>query len=239
MSSYRTLNGWDFAFRLLLEESHCIIGGTTGSGKSTLLTDILYTATAFDPQCEKLVLIDLKRVELTDWTSFPHTLKTVTEPEDVNRCLDWVIKEMESRYKVMQKRRQKKSDMCRIHVVIDELAEVMRVKGAEERIDKLMRLGRAANIALIMATQNVSRSSGIPARIYQNASCRIGLRCTSPIESRQIIGVKGCECLPRYGKCYIQNADGLLLQDVPQTPQQLIEQRLQMYKHPIRFRRVG
>ncbi len=238
MSSYRTLSGWDFCFNIA-QETHVVIGGQAGSGKSTLLADILYTLTAYDPQCEKLVLIDLKRVELTDWEDFPHVLCTVTEPEDVNKCLDKIIKEMNARYKIMWKRRQKKSDMARIHIVIDELAQVLRVKGAEERIDEIMRVGRASNISLIMATQNVSRSSGIPGRIYQNATCRIGLRCTTPIESRQIIGVKGCECLPQYGKCYIQNADGLLLQDVPQTPQHLIDARLQQYKHRVRFRMVG
>ena len=117
----------------------------------------------------------------------------------------------------MQQRGQTESDHNYVHVVIDELAEVARVKGSLERIDKLMRLGRAARIHLIMATQNVSRSSGIPAYIWQNVTCTIGLRCRSAIESRQIIGVKGCEDLPRYGYCYIQDANGIRLEQVPKA----------------------
>lgn len=237
--AYTTLPGWDFCFKLA-DETHVMIGGKAGAGKSTLLADILFTLTGYDPHCQKLVLIDLKRVELIDWVDFPHTLQLVTEPEDVNGCLDWVIDEMESRYIEMARKRQKKSECCRIHVVIDEMAEVMRVKGAEERIDALMRLGRAAGIHLIMATQNVSRGKGgVPARIWQNVSCSVGLRCTTPIESRQIIKVKGCEDLPRYGQCYISNADGLKLQSVPQTSEEMIAERLAMYKKGVTFKQVG
>lgn len=239
MTTYTALPGWDFCFKLA-EETHVMIGGKAGAGKSTFLADMLFTLTGFKPNSQKLVLIDLKRVELIDWVDFPHTVELVTEPEDVNACLDRVIDEMESRYITMARKRQKKTDCCRIHVVIDEMAEVMRVKGAEERIDQIMRLGRAAGIHLLMATQNVSRGKGgVPARIWQNVSCSVGLRCTTPIESRQIIGVKGCEALPRYGQCYISNADGLILQDVPQTSEAMIQERLELYKNGIAFKQVG
>lgn len=237
--AYTTLLGWDFCFKLA-DETHLMIGGKAGSGKSTLLADFLYTLVGRDPHCQKLVLIDLKRVELIDWVDFPHTLKCVTEPEDVNDCLDWVIDEMESRYLEMAKKHQKLSDCCEIHVVIDETAEVMRVKGAEERIDQIMRLGRAARIHLVMATQNVARGKGgVPARIWQNVSCRVGLHCTTPIESRQIIGIKGCESLPRYGQCYINNADGIRLQSVPRTSEEMIKERLELFKNGVTFKQVG
>ncbi len=236
---YATLPGWDFAFNLM-DEAHIMIGGCTGSGKSTMLADLLFTLTAYNPDYQKLILIDLKRVELIDWVEFPHTLKCVTEPDEVNGTLDCLIDEMERRYQEMARLHQKKSERYTIHLVIDELAEVLRVRGALDRIDKLMRLGRASGIHLILATQAVHRGQGgIPGMIWQNVSCRIGLRCTTAIESRQVIGVKGCESLPRYGECYIQNADGLQLQSVPLTTEQMIQERLQWYKTDGSFRQVG
>ena len=199
----------------LVNENHILIGGATGSGKSVLLNDLLYILTSFPSNQQKLILIDLKRVELSRWQDFPHVLETITEPQDVISCLDRIIDFMEYLYKKMQKEKKTYTDNIPVHIVIDELAEVMRVKGAEQRIDTLLRLARAANIHLILATQNVSRSSGIPARLYQNVTCTIGLRCRSAIESRQIIGVAGCEKLPKYGKAYIYNGDGLNLIDIP------------------------
>lgn len=205
-------------FDNLTMESHILIGGATGSGKSVLLNDFLYCLTRYPRNDQQLILIDLKRVELSRWRSFPQVLTSVTEPEQVVPLLDRVVDHMEWRYREMEKRCQVESEYNYLHIVIDEMAEVCRVKGALDRIDKLMRLGRAAHIHIIMATQNVSRLSGIPAYIWQNVTCTIGLRCRSAIESRQIIGVAGCEDLPRHGYCYIQNADGLFLQEIPYIP---------------------
>jgi len=199
----------------LCDETHIMIAGTTGSGKSVFINNLLCALTSYPTDSQRLVLIDLKRVELSRWEDDPHVLRSITEPEDVNKTLDWLIDVMEKRYRAMKKKRLVKSQEYYITVVIDELAEVMRVKGAEARIDTLLRLARASNIQLIMATQNPSRTSGIPARIFQNVSCCVGLRCKTAIESRQIIGLKGCEELPRYGKAYISNPDGLFLVDVP------------------------
>lgn len=204
-------------FYTICNETHIMIGGTTGSGKSTLIHDLITCLTSYGVQEQKLVLIDLKRIELRQWRKYPHTIMTVTEPSQVLKCLDIVIQKMEERYKDMERHDTTVCNKCYITVIIDELAEVLRVKGAEERIDTLLRLARAANIQLIMATQNPSRSSGIPARLWQNVTCTIGLRCKSATESRQVIGVSGCELLPRYGKAYVQDANGLRMIDIPKA----------------------
>lgn len=221
--------GYTFCQKLR-QETHVIIGGSAGSGKSTLLNDFLYTLTSYNPQCERMILIDLKRVELVDWIEFPHVLDVITEPEDVLNCLDRVINMMEYRYKEMRKRHQKQSDKTHVHLIVDEAAEVFRIKGALDRIDKLMRLSRAANIHIVLATQQVNRTHGIPGYIYQNASCKIGLRCDSAIESRMIIGIKGCESLPRYGEAIIKNAEEIYIQEVPLTTDEMIRERLEHYK---------
>lgn len=223
------LQGWDFCMKLL-ENPHVLIGGATGSGKSVLLNDILWTITASDPREAKLILIDLKRVELTQWHDFPHVWDVVTEPEQVNQCLDSVIDLMERRYKEMQETRQTTTNRCNVYVVIDEAREVFNIKGALHRIDKLMRLARAARIHLIMATQNVSRSTGVPAYIFQNVSATVGLRCNSATESRQIIGRPGAEELPKFGRCIIKDSDGFTCQEIPYMPQSTIDTRLQAYR---------
>lgn len=235
---YKILPEWDFC-REALSEGHVLMGGRTGSGKSTLMADFLYTITAESHLSAEMVLIDLKRVELVDWKDFPHTKRLVTEPEDLIPCLDWLIAEMNARYRLMQKKHQKLSTCRDLYVVIDELAQVLTVKGAEDRIDELLRLGRAARIVLVMATQNVSRGKGgVPARIWQNVSCRIGLHCTTPIESRQVIGMNGCESLPRYGECLIVNADGVTKWFVPVTTYDMIIERLFLHRTGKAFPRL-
>ena len=214
----------------ICNENHAMISGTTGSGKSVLINDLLYVLTGYDPSIQRIVLFDLKRVELIRWKNFPHVLGLVTEPEQVCPMLDRIIDEMECRYQDMMTKGLRQSRAFHIHGVIDELAEVLRVKGAEERIDKLLRLARASNIHLILATQNPSRSSGIPSRIYQNVSCCVGLRCRSAIESRQVIGVKGCEDLPQYGYAYVQYSEGLCKIEIPMVEDWEIDCQLAMYE---------
>lgn len=234
------LRYWEFADKLL-KEPHVLIAGTTGSGKSTLINDILYTLSAYSPQNKEIILIDLKRVELKRWKKLPHVKACVTEPEQVIPLLNRVIDLMEYRYRKMEMLDQTRSTDKDLYVVIDELAEVIKIKEEKTKlnrnpvsvamqIDKLMRLSRAARIHLILATQIPNRSaSGIPATIFANVSCSIGLRCRSAIESRQIINTKGCEELPRYGLAYILNTDGLTLQEIPLTSDEEIQERIAVY----------
>lgn len=214
----------------LCNEHHIMIAGTTGSGKSVLVDSLLYVLTGRSPQVQQIILIDLKRISFLKWRKFPHIVRLVTEPEDVCKMLDEVIEEMERRYKEMMARGLEQSRACHIHVVIDELAQVMTVKGAEERIDTLLRLARAANIHMVLATQNPSRSSGIPARLWQNVTCSVGLRCKSATESRQVIGIKGCEDLPEYGYAYVQYSKGLCLIEIPKVERSQIDCQLAMYE---------
>lgn len=226
--------GWNLTeekyrnFVAICNQEHTLIAGTTGSGKSVLLDDLLYVLTGYDPTEEQIILIDLKRVSFLKWRKFPHVVQLVTEPEDVIPCLDRIINQMERRYKSMMARELEQSRDCHIHVVIDELAQVLTVKGAEERIDQLLRLARAANIHLIMATQQPSRAA-IPAKIWANVTCTVGLRCKNPIESRQVIGVKGCESLPHHGHAFVQYSEGLVPIDIPKVERWQVECQLEMY----------
>lgn len=194
--------------------SHTLIAGTTGSGKSVLLNDLLVSLHQWGilygkPQC---LFFDLKRVELWQYKRLrPFCAGYVTEPHQVTDALDWAIDLMEDRYKRMGGRR---SDETPLFIVVDELADMLTVKGALERLVKIGRLGRAANVRLLCATQDPSRRT-LSAQLMQNFTCCIALRCKTAIESRQIIGVPGAESLPRYGVGILSDPDGVREVEIP------------------------
>ena len=47
-------------------QTHLLIAGATGSGKSTVLNGILHAILHDAPTADRLILIDLKKVELID-----------------------------------------------------------------------------------------------------------------------------------------------------------------------------
>lgn len=197
----------------LINTAHTLIAGTTGSGKSVLLNDILKRfCETYEGYCS---FFDLKRVELIDYKNAEGVCsRYVSEPEDVINELDFAIWLMEGRYIDMAKKGLKKSDDYHHFLVIDELADMLTIKGVLERLVKIGRLGRAANIHLLCCTQDPSRRN-LPAQLMQNFTCCVALRCRSAIESRQIIGVPGAELLPKYGKAIRWDADGLEEFEVP------------------------
>ena len=84
---------------------HLLIAGTTGSGKSvcinTIILSLLYKHT---PERCKFILIDPKMLELSTYEGIPHLLcPVITEAKKAASVLGWVVKEMESRYRLMTK----------------------------------------------------------------------------------------------------------------------------------------
>lgn len=216
----------------LLNSTHALIAGTSGSGKSVFLNSCIYSIMA---QGGRMVLIDLKRVELSRYRNTLNCIRFVNKPEDVAPALDTVISEMEYRYKVLERRNGLETTEGHIYVVVDELADTVAGstntkanKAILERLIKIGRLGRAAHIHLLCATQDPSRRT-LPAQLMQNFTCTVALRCRSAIESRQIIGVAGAERLPRYGTGYRWDADGVKKFEVPMTPKEDIDAMIEHF----------
>tara|TARA_Y100000591_G_scaffold230798_1_gene201739 strand:+ start:22 stop:2115 length:2094 start_codon:yes stop_codon:yes gene_type:complete len=186
---------------------HLLIAGTTGSGKSvcinTIILSLLYKHT---PEKCKFILIDPKMLELSTYEGIPHLLcPVITEAKKAASVLGWVVKEMESRYRLMTKEGVRNIDsynskhklpMPYIVVVVDEMSDLMLVAGKEieNYIQKLSQMARAAGIHIIMATQRPSVDV-ITGTIKANFPTRISFQVTSKIDSRTILGEQGAEQL--------------------------------------------
>ena len=186
---------------------HLLIAGTTGSGKSvcinTIILSLLYRHT---PDKCKFILIDPKMLELSTYEGIPHLLcPVITEAKKAASVLGWVVKEMESRYRLMTKEGVRNIDgyntkhklpMPYIVVVVDEMSDLMLVAGKEieNYIQKLSQMARAAGIHIIMATQRPSVDV-ITGTIKANFPTRISFQVTSKIDSRTILGEQGAEQL--------------------------------------------
>ncbi|MGI6284951.1 DNA translocase FtsK [Neomoorella humiferrea] len=197
----------------LAKMPHLLIAGTTGSGKSVclnaLICSLLFKAT---PQELKLLMIDPKMVELTQYNGIPHLLApVVSQPKKAATALQWMVSEMEKRYelfagagvkditrynRLMQKENNGQGALPLVVVLIDELADLMMVAPAdvEDAICRLAQMARAAGIHLVVATQRPSVDV-ITGLIKANISSRIAFAVSSQVDSRTILDMAGAEKL--------------------------------------------
>lgn len=215
----------------MLEQPHLLIAGATGSGKSVILNGLIYTALYHSPAAIQFILIDPKRVELADYRRLPHTLRYASEPAQMVEALRYAVTTMETRYRAMQWRREKKFDGPDIYVVIDELADLMTTnkKQVQPLLQRLGQVGRAACVHVIAATQ-CPIAAVIPTPIKVNFDARVGLRTRSAQDSRNILGFNGCETLPRYGEGYYMTPEEVTRHSIPMTPQEEIDRLITYWK---------
>ncbi|NPV84533.1 MAG: DUF87 domain-containing protein [Anaerolineae bacterium] len=199
---------------------HLLIAGTTGSGKSVcvnaILSCLLLTNT---PQSLRLVLVDPKRVELTGYNGIPHLLApTVVEAERVIGALQWMLREMDSRYhkfaeagvRNIQEYNAKlpEKTLPYLVIVIDELADLMMIAPdeTERSITRLAQLARATGIHLILATQRPSVDV-VTGLIKANFPARVSFAVASGVDSRVILDQPGAERLLGRGDMLYQAPD--------------------------------
>lgn len=200
----------------MISSPHTLIAGTTGAGKSVLLNAVMFDLITRDA---KFIFIDLKRVEMAKYKNHAKTLYYATEPQQAREALGYALEVMENRYKAMTGTHY---EGTALYVVVDELADLASDKKVLDQLVRLGRLGRAAEVHMICATQDPSRRT-LKAQLMQNFTCCVALRCKTAIESRQITGFPGAESLPKYGKGYIWDADGYEKVDIPMIPDEDLE----------------
>ncbi len=199
---------------------HLLIAGTTGSGKSVCVNSLLTCYLLHNsPETLRLILVDPKRVELTGYNGIPHLLApVVVEPERVIGALQWVLREMDSRYHRFSQNGSRNIHEYNNHhpderlpyllVVIDELADLMMMAPdeTERSVARLAQLARATGIHLIIATQrpSVDVVTGI---IKANFPSRIAFSVASNVDSRVILDQPGAEKLLGRGDMLFQAPD--------------------------------
>ena len=216
--------------------THLLIAGTTGSGKSVCINTIILSLLYRHPpdKC-KFILIDPKMLELSTYEGIPHLLcPVITQPKKAASVLGWVVKEMESRYRLMTKEGVKNIDgynakhklaMPYIVVIVDEMSDLMLVAGKEieNYIQKLSQMARAAGVHIIMATQRPSVDV-ITGTIKANFPTRISFQVTSKIDSRTILGEQGAEQLLGKGDMlYMSSANKMIRIHAPFVSENEIE----------------
>jgi len=211
----------------ILDTAHALIAGATGCGKSVLLHQVVLAALQRGPAAGELFLIDLKRgVEFCDYEDAAAVTRFCLTPIEALAALDEAIRVMQARLDVMRRRKEKMYSGRHLWVIIDEMGFLLQSarKEALPRLTTISQQGRAARVHLIVASQNPGRSNrtGIPAEIQQNMTLKIGLHCTTATESRQIVGVKGCEDLPKHGTALVWDSGFVEPVEVPNlTPDEI------------------
>jgi len=204
---------------------HMLIAGTTGSGKSvcmnTIIMSWLYTKR---PNELKLVLVDPKMVELSQFADIPHLMcPVVTEMGRAAAILEWAVNKMEERYELLREARvrdlnsynelseeelyeafepETEEEKARIPknlpfivFVIDELADlILTNKEVEQSIVRIAQKARAVGIHLILATQR-PQANVVTGLIKSNMPCRVSFKVASGMDSRIVLDQKGAELL--------------------------------------------
>jgi len=204
---------------------HMLIAGTTGSGKSVCMNTIimgwLYTKR---PDELKLVLVDPKMVEMSQFSDIPHLMcPVVTDMSKAAGILEWATEKMEERYEILKDagvrdirsynelgeeelylRLNPQTDLERAKIpkklpylvfVIDELADLMMTnKEVEHSIVRIAQKARAVGIHLIVATQR-PQANVVTGLIKSNMPCRISFKVASGMDSRIVLDQKGAELL--------------------------------------------
>jgi len=193
---------------------HLLIAGQTGSGKSVCVNSLICCLLLHNtPEDLRLIMVDPKRVELTNYNGVPHLLApVVVETEKVVGVLQWVLREMDMRYhKLAQagtrnindynanlesKGDGKEKKLPKLVVFIDELADLMMLAPDETQaaITRLAQLSRATGIHLVVATQRPS-TDVVTGLIKANFPARVSFAVASTVDSRVILDTGGAEAL--------------------------------------------
>lgn len=191
---------------------HLLVAGATGSGKSVCLNAIIAALLLQNtPDRLRFLMVDPKRVELTGYDGVPHLLsEVVVDMERVTKVLNWVLAEMDGRYRHFSEThashiddyntrvapRMGRKPLPYIVVIVDELADLMMVapQQVERSVCRIAQMARATGIHMVIATQRPSVDV-VTGLIKANFPARIAFNVASAVDSRVILDMAGAEQL--------------------------------------------
>lgn len=199
---------------------HIMAGGQTGSGKSnftegTLILSLLYRYSSDDL---KLLLIDPKMVQFTQYNGLPHLQRPViTTPDEAKDAVEWLLKEMEDRFNtlvtaecrnIVEYRQSGKDDMPYIVFIIDEVADLMMVDGSyyEASFIKLLQKAAGVGIHIYIGTSRPSPDV-LPDLLRANFVSKIAFKTSSQVDSENLINFSGAEKLQGQGDLLLSTLD--------------------------------
>lgn len=204
---------------------HLLIAGTTGSGKSVCMaaiaTSLLMQNT---PDQLQMVMLDPKMVELARFNGIPHLLGPVeTDNERIIGVLRWCAREMDRRYKLLEKHSARNIDIFNkrqeengnadsklpyLAIMIDEIGDLMLRDPVETEacITRLAQMARAVGMHMVVATQRPSVDV-ITGLIKANFPARIAFSVASGADSRVILDKTGAEHLLGKGDMLFLSSD--------------------------------
>jgi len=202
---------------------HLLIAGATGSGKSVCVNSIIACLLCNNtPDDLKLLMVDPKRVELTNFNGIPHLITPViVDIERVVGSLQWVTRQMDQRYKKLASAEVRnieeynqragargESRLPYLVVFVDELADLMMLAHdeVERSLCRIAQMARATGIHLVIATQRPSVNV-VTGLIKANFPARISFAVTSQVDSRVVLDMGGAERLLGRGDMLYMSSD--------------------------------
>ena len=205
---------------------HLLIAGRTGTGKSVCLNSIIqsFLFSRAPDEC-RLILIDPKKVEFSDYARIPHLMHpVVTDDKKSEAILGWAVDKMEERYELLRRarvrniatynelsfeeiikrvdpqsedeRRQIPRKIPYIVVIVDEVGDLL-MSMKKEVEGHIIRLAQKSRAAGIHLILATQRPTVdvITGLIKSNLPARICFQVASRNDSMVVLDEKGAEKL--------------------------------------------
>src|SRR5262249_53500142 len=204
---------------------HVLIAGRTGTGKSVCMNAIIISMLMTRrPDEVKMIMIDPKMLELSEYGKIPHLMHPVVKDmKKAEAILAWAVDKMEERYDLLSRARVRSiagynelpheeilkrvnpeeeereripDRMPYIVIFVDEMNDLMMTmkKEVEGHIIRLAQKSRAAGIHLVVATQKPTVDV-ITGLIKSNLPARICFQVSSRTDSRVVLDEMGADKL--------------------------------------------